>query len=76
VRIDEQLDYTIPECLYTVEDVLSAIDRAKDKLWCFQCEQREAQLAEARQAVDMIPGQIVLIGFVDPVSYVPERLAS
>jgi len=72
----EQLDYTIPERLYTVEDVLSAIDRAKDKLWCFQCEQREARLAKERQAADMIPGQIVLIGFADPAGYVPERLAS
>ena len=70
----EQLDHTIPAQLYTVEDVLHAIRRAEDRLWCLRCDRREMWDHEKREAV--IPGQIVMIGFLDPAGILPEKIAS
>lgn len=62
---NEEIDYTIPAQLTTIEDVLTGIRRAKAKLWDLQCDQRTAALAMEREQNEMIPGQIVIIGFAD-----------
>lgn len=67
-----EIDYAVPADLSTVEDVLTAIARTKDKLWCLQCDARAAEQASA----DMIPGQIVIFGFASPATQEPQRLAS
>ena len=56
----EATDAVIPAHLFTVEDVLTAIERAKAKLSEARCER---QRAEERLAAEMIPGQLVFAGF-------------
>lgn len=71
---DPELDCRIPAQLYTVEDVLTAIARAKDRLWSMRCDARAAQKAAEKR--DQLPGQIVLFGFAAPAERLAERLAS
>ena len=56
----EATDTVIPAHLFTVEDVLTAIGRAKDRLDELR---REQQLAAREFASGMIPGQLMLSGF-------------
>lgn len=53
-----ETDYVLPEHLCTVQDVLAALRRAKDKLYDLRCERR---LQAARERV--IPGQLAFAGF-------------
>ena len=71
-----EIDYAVPADLSTVEDVLTAIARTKDKLWCLQCDARAAEQAAEQASADMIPGQIVIFGFASPATQEPQRLAS
>ena len=59
---NEAADAVIPAHLFTVEDVLTAIRRAKAKLSDLRCARR---YAEEPLAAGMIPGQLVLTGFAD-----------
>ncbi len=56
-------DAAIPAHLFTVEDVLTAIERVRARLSDLRCERERA--AAARLDADMIPGQIVFAGFAD-----------
>ena len=58
----EAADAVIPAHLFTVEDVLTAIERAKAKLSDLHCER---QRAEEQLAAEMIPGQLVFAGFAN-----------
>lgn len=71
-----EIDYAVPADLKTVEDVLTAIARTKDKLWCLRCDARAAAQAAEKVSADMIPGQIVIFGFASPAAQEPQRLAS
>lgn len=71
-----EIDYAVPADLSTIEDVLTAIARTKDKLWCLACDERAAALAAEQASADMIPAQIVIIGFANPAAQEPQRLAS
>ena len=51
-------DHVLPEHLFTVQDVLAALRRAKDALYELRCARR---LAAARESA--IPGQLVFAGF-------------
>lgn len=55
---DAATDHVLPEHLFTVQDVLAALRRAKDALYDLRCTRR---LAEARE--DEIPGQLAFAGF-------------
>ncbi|MBQ9648077.1 MAG: hypothetical protein IJV43_06960 [Oscillospiraceae bacterium] len=56
----EAAEAVIPAHLYTIEDVLTAIERAKAKLDDLR---RERQLAAEQLAAEAIPGQLMLAGF-------------
>ena len=71
-----EIDYAVPADLSTVEDVLTAIERTKDMLWCLQCDARAAGQAAEQASADMIPGQIFIFGFASPATQEPQRLAS
>ena len=71
-----EIDCAVPANLSTVEDVLTAIERMKDKLWCLQCDARAAEWAAEKANAGMIPGQIVIFGFASPTAQEPQRLAS
>ncbi|MBE6910187.1 MAG: hypothetical protein E7474_11545 [Ruminococcaceae bacterium] len=66
---NEATDAVIPAHLFTVEDVLTAIKRAKERLDELRLERARA---EERLAADAIPGQLVFAGFADE----PLKLAS
>ncbi len=66
---NEATDAVIPAHLFTVEDVLTAIRRAKERLDVLRLERA---CAEERLAADAIPGQLVFAGFADA----PLKLAS
>ena len=66
---NEATDAVIPAHLFTVEDVLTAIERAKERLEALRLERARA---EERPAADAIPGQLVFAGFADA----PLKLAS
>lgn len=66
---NEATDSVIPAHLFTVEDVLTAIRRAKEHLDALRLERTRA---EERPAADAIPGQLVFAGFADE----PLKLAS
>lgn len=55
---DAETDHVLPEHLFTVQDVLAALRRAKDALYDLRCERRLA--AEQESA---IPGQLTFAGF-------------
>ena len=57
---DEAAETVIPAHLFTVEDVLTAIHRAKARLSDLRCEQRRAG---ERPAAGIIPGQLAFAGF-------------
>ncbi len=57
---NEATDAVIPAHLFTIEDVLTAIKRAKERLEMLRLERARA---EERPAADAIPGQLVLAGF-------------
>ena len=65
----EATDAAIPAHLFTVEDVLTAIERAKARLDALRLERARA---EERLTADAIPGQLVFAGFADE----PLKLAS
>jgi len=65
---NEATDAVIPAHLFTVEDVLTAIERAKERLEALRLERARA----AKSAADAIPGQLVFAGFADA----PLKLAS
>ena len=65
---NEATDAVIPAHLFTVEDVLTAIKRAKERLDALRLERARA----AQSAADVIPGQMVFAGFADA----PLKLAS
>lgn len=71
-----EIDYAVPADLSNVEDVLTAIERTKDELWCLRCDARAAERAAEKASTDMIPGQIIIIGFASPAAQEPQRLAS
>ena len=71
-----EIDYAVPADLGTVEDVLTAIERTKDKLWCLEGDERAAAQAAEKASANMIPGQIVIFGFASPATQEPQRLAS
>ena len=48
--------------LFTVEDVLTAIKRAKERLDALRLERARA---EERLTADAIPGQLMFAGFAD-----------
>ncbi len=54
-------DAAIPAHLFTVEDVLTAIDRTRERLSALR---RERELA-AQRGAGAIPGQLVFAGFAD-----------
>lgn len=56
---EAETDGVLPELLPAVQDVLTAIRRAEDRLWDVRCEKRGAKEATA----EAIPGQIMLLGF-------------
>ncbi len=59
----EEADAVIPAHLFTVEDVLTAIERARSRLGDLR---RERELAAGVQSVAAaIPGQLVFAGFAD-----------
>ncbi len=66
---NEATDAVIPAHLFTIEDVLTAIKRAKERLEMLRLERARA---EERLAADAIPGQLVLAGFAGA----PLKLAS
>ncbi len=66
---NEATDAVIPAHLFTIEDVLTAIKRAKERLEMLRLERARA---EERPAADAIPGQLVLAGFAGA----PLKLAS
>ena len=57
---NEATDAVIPAHLFTVEDVLTAIRRAKAKLDDLRCTR---QRAAERPAAGTIPGQLAFAGF-------------
>ena len=65
---NEATDAVIPAHLFTVEDVLTAIERAKERLEALRLERACA----TQSAADVIPGQMVFAGFADA----PLKLAS
>ena len=71
-----EIDYTIPADLKTVEDVLTAIERTRDKLWCLQCDECAARQAAEAAKTDALPGQIVIFGFANPAAEESVRMAS
>lgn len=73
---DSGVDYAIPGDLSTIEDVLTAIARTKDKLWDLQCEERAAQRKLEQETAKIIPGQAIMIGFADDYGISAEKLAS
>ena len=58
---NEATDAVIPAHLFTVEDVLTAIRRAKARLDALRIEHAHA----AQSAADALPGQLVFAGFAD-----------
>jgi len=60
---DAETDHVLPEHLYTVQDVLAALRRAKDALYDLRCERR---LAAARE--EAIPGQLAFALFALPLA--------
>ena len=69
-----ETDVVLPSDLNTVEDVLSAIERTKARLWDVECEARQAERAKLEAA---LPGQVVILGFPDLANrVVPAALAS
>ena len=66
---NEATDAVIPAHLFTVEDVLTAIKRAKERLDALRLERARA---EERLTADAIPGQLMFAGFADA----PLKLAS
>ena len=56
---EEDADRMLPEQLPSVQDVLSAIRRAEDRLWDARCERRFAR----ETGTEMIPGQLTMPGF-------------
>lgn len=56
----EAVDAVIPAQLHTVEDVLTAIERVRDRLHDVRAEKA---LFRAHADADVIPGQLVLAGF-------------
>ena len=65
---NEATDAAIPAHLFTVEDVLTAIERAKERLDALRLERARA----AQRTADVLPGQLVFAGFADA----PLKLAS
>ena len=65
---NEATDAAIPAHLFTVEDVLTAIERAKERLEALRLERAHA----AQRTADVLPGQLVFAGFADA----PLKLAS
>ncbi|MBR0312088.1 MAG: hypothetical protein IJQ98_06840 [Oscillospiraceae bacterium] len=65
---NEATDAAIPAHLFTVEDVLTAIERAKERLDALRLERAHA----AQRTADVLPGQLVFAGFADA----PLKLAS
>ena len=59
-----KIDRANASCMRTVEDVLVAISRTKDKLRSFECERIKSQSAEESLNME-VPGQAVIIGFAD-----------
>ena len=58
---NEATDAAIPAHLFTVEDVLTAIERAKERLDALCLERAHA----AQRTADVLPGQLVFAGLAD-----------
>lgn len=58
-----ETDYVLPEHLATVQDVLSALRRARARL-----DELRAALYPAREKGGAIPGQLILSGFALPLA--------
>ena len=65
---NEATDAVIPAHLFTIEDVLTAIERAKARLDALRLERARV----AQRAADVLLGQLVFAGFADA----PLKLAS
>ena len=70
-----EIDGADASCLRTVEDVLVAISRTKDKLWSLECERLKNQRAEESPNME-VPGQVIFIGFADVFCEKAVKLAS